>query len=220
LLKASDFIGFSDVAKAENEARSTDYTTHVQGPGARVSEPFGGTGVETDHIAPDLRALAFPVTDLRPDDRNARQHGERSIAAIAASLLAHGQRKPIVAKRTYRGLSNVVLAGNGTLQAARQLGWRRIAVTWFDGSDDQALAYALRDNKTGDESHFDNQQLAALASEGVDLLSLGWRADELGDLLALADADAVPLFEPEQPVGRLDRLSPHCATCRCREPKS
>lgn len=211
------------MAKPRNEVGSSAHTADLWPPVAPAPTPFAETVNETDHIAPDLRALAFPVADLQPDPANPRQHGERSIAAIADSLLAHGQRKPIVAKRTYRGLSNVVLAGNGTLLAVRLLKWSHVAVSWLDGSDDQALAYGLRDNKTSDSSHFDNQQLAALASEGVDLLALGWRADELGDLLALAGADVVPTFEPEQqPVGRLDRLSAHCATCCCpgRERKS
>jgi ParB-like nuclease domain len=128
-------------------------------------------------IAPDLQRLAVAVSDLQPDPANAREHGERSITAIAESLRLR-QRKPIVAKRTYRGMSNVVLAGNGTLQAARRLGWSHIAVSWFDGTDDEALEYALRDNRTSDLSHFDNHRLAALQADGVDLLSLGWSGAE------------------------------------------
>jgi hypothetical protein len=176
--------------------------------------------VTAEYIAADLRALAVPIDSLRPMPGNARAHGERSIAALAESLRTHEQRKPIVAKRIYRGLSHVVLAGNGTLQAARRLGWSYLAVTWFEGSDDEALAYSIRDNRTGDLSHFDGHQLAGLQTDGVDLLTLGWTGAELGDLLALAGADAVPTFEAAQPVGRLDALEKHCRTCRCREANS
>jgi hypothetical protein len=218
------------MAKAINEAGSRDHTADLRPAVAPAWEPFAETvladglavsrGTDLGHIAPTLRPSVFPVADLTLDPRNARQHDARNIAAVAASLQAHGQQKSIVAKRTYRGLSNVVLAGNAAVLAVLAvLRWSHLAVSWFEGTDDEAQDYALRDNRCGDLSHFDNQLLAALASEGVDLLALGWRADELGDLLALADADVVPTFKAEQPVGRLDRLEPHCATCRCREVK-
>jgi hypothetical protein len=88
------------------------------------------------------------------------------------------------------------------------------------GTDDEARAYAIVDNRSAELSEWDAGQLAALQADGSDLLSLGWTGAELGDLLALAGADAVPHFAPEEPVGRLDQLQPHCATCRCREASS
>lgn len=205
--------------KPRNEAGLSNHTAHLWPPAAPAPTPFAGTVNQTDHIAPDLRPLAFPVVDLRPAPDNGRTHGERDLASIAASLRAHGQCEPIVAKRTYRDLSNVVLAGNGRLQAARLLKWSHIAVSWFAGTDDEAREFAIRANRTAELSEWNPDALAALQADGVDLLSLGWTGAELGDLLALADTDAVPHFAPEPPVGRLDRLEKHCATCRCREAK-
>jgi hypothetical protein len=187
--------------------------------GADGATPSDIGSVTAKYIAPDLRALAVPIDSLRPMPGNARAHGERDLSALTESLRRHGQRKPGVAKRTYRGLSNVLLAGHGTLQAARRLGWKHIAVSWFDGTDDEAREYAIRDNRTSDLSQFDSNQLAALQADGVDLLTLGWTGAELGDLLALADAETVPHFAPDSPVSRLDVLEPHCPTCRCREVK-
>jgi len=177
--------------------------------------------VTAEYIAADLRALAVPIDSLRPMPGNARAHGERDLSAIADSLRAHGQQRPIVVAKTYRGTEHAIIAGSGTWQAARRLGWRWIAVSWFEGSDTDAAAYSVRDNRTSELSRFDASALTTLAADAdLDLLTLGWTGAELGDLLALSGADAVPAFEPERPVGRLDQLQPHCATCRCREVKS
>jgi hypothetical protein len=178
--------------------------------------------VTAEYIAGPLRGLAVAIDSLRPMPGNARAHGERDLSAIADSLRAHGQQRPIVVAKTYRGTERAIIAGCGTWRAARRLGWRWIAVSWFEGSDTDAAAYSVRDNRTSDLSRFNAPALAALSADAdLDLLTLGWTGAELGDLLALAGTDAVPRFEPEQPVGRLDQLQPHnCPMCRCREAKS
>jgi hypothetical protein len=193
-------------------------------PAASSGQPFAETaaeGAETGrggtqpiHLR-DLVAVLVPVADLRPAPDNARRHSlDRDIPALMASLDRFGQRKPIVAKREYRGLPNVIIAGCGTLTAARRLGWSHIAVAWFDGSDDDARAYAISDNRTAELSAWDAGQLVALQAEGLDLLALWHDDNDLGALLA--DAAPVPAFEEstddEQP--RLDQLAPivcpHC----------
>ena len=64
------------------------------------------------------------ITDLSFDPRNARTHSQKNIDAICASLTKFGQRKPIVITA-----DNFVLAGNGTLEAAKSLKWEHIDVT-------------------------------------------------------------------------------------------
>ena len=70
-----------------------------------------------------LRPLAVAVDGLHPDPANARTHDQRNLDAIKASLAKFGQRKPIVVQR--QGM--IVRAGNGTLAAAKALGWTEIA---------------------------------------------------------------------------------------------
>jgi hypothetical protein len=65
------------------------------------------------YIAADIRPLAVPIGDLRPDPRNPRTHDEANLAAIAASLREFGQLKPLVAHRE----THIVEAGNGVLAA-------------------------------------------------------------------------------------------------------
>ena len=78
-----------------------------------------------------------------PDPANARKHSSRNLSAIKASLLRFGQQKPIVVDS-----QGVIIAGNGTWEAAKALGWKTIEVkvSQLEGSD--RSAYAIADNKT------------------------------------------------------------------------
>lgn len=109
----------------------------------------------TENINPALQPLARPIEVLKEDPRNARRHDQRSVDAIAESLTLHGQQKPVVALK-----DGTVIAGNGTLQAARSLGWGRLAAVVFEDVS-MARAYALADNRTAELSTWDPAALAA-----------------------------------------------------------
>jgi hypothetical protein len=57
-----------------------------------------------------------------------RKHGRRNLDAIGASLAQFGQRRPLVVMGDM-----TVIAGNGTLEAARSPGWSEIVVTVVPG---------------------------------------------------------------------------------------
>ena len=81
-------------------------------------------GQPTDPADKGTQALAIetlPISELTPDPNNARRHDAANLLAIAGSLEQFGQRKPIVIDQ-----ANVVVAGNGTLDAAKKLGWSTI----------------------------------------------------------------------------------------------
>ena len=82
------------------------------------------------------------------------------MAAVARSYATFGQRKPIVARREGKG--GVVIAGNHQLEAARELGWEKIAVVWVDDDDITAKALALADNRTADLGTYDDRDLPAM----------------------------------------------------------
>jgi len=128
-----------------------------------------------------LEVSTVPIDSVREDPDNARLHDRRNLETIAASLGEFGQVKPIVVRR------GIVVAGNGTLVAARDLlGWGEIDITEPDLSDAQAKAYAILDNRTSDLSEFDDAALAlaieSLAEYGVDF-DLGFSDDEVEALL-------------------------------------
>ena len=63
----------------------------------------------------------IPIDNLKFDLNNVRKHDDNSIKAIANSLSAFGQRKPIVIDQ-----NNTVIAGNGTLKAGIYLGLKEL----------------------------------------------------------------------------------------------
>jgi hypothetical protein len=107
-------------------------------------------------IHPQLLQLAVPVGELTPDPRNARLHGERNLEEVARSYAQHGQRKAIVVQRVADdGTPMVVRAGNGQLEAAKRLGWTHIAALVVDERDHEAIAFAIRDNRTAELAEWD-----------------------------------------------------------------
>lgn len=170
-------------------------------------------------IPPDLERLAVPVDQLRPYGRNPRRG---DVDAIAASLQANGQYRPIVANRgTLTGRPGEVLAGNHTLAAATSLGWREVAVTWVDVDDDRVARIVAVDNRTNDLAGYDPNELLALLQGLPDLDGTGYDARALAELeaavvdpTALTDVDdAPPLPDVDAPthtsVGDVWLLGPH-----------
>jgi hypothetical protein len=124
---------------------------------------------------------AVPVDSLQLDPDNARKHSPRSIETLKGLLRRFGQQKPVVVEPTTR----IVRAGNGTLVAARELGWPTIAVHWTQLEGDEARAFALADNRAGELSFFDEAELARqLASfDDSDLPALiGFDPGDLAEL--------------------------------------
>ncbi len=136
------------------------------------------------HISPRLRSFAVEITKLRSDTRNANDHDEASVAAIAASLREFGQQLPVL---TTAG--GVVKAGNGVLLAARDvLGWKYLAAvrTTLRGRKLQALAIAM--NRTAELSRWNKPVLAELldeiAKEPGGVLSAAGFGDDIAEILA------------------------------------
>lgn len=140
-------------------------------------------------IAEALKPLSVPIAGLHLDPANLRLHGEKNLEAIRASLAAFGQRKPIVVQR--HGM--IVRAGNGTLVAAKSLGWTEIAAVVIDDDNATALQYAIADNRTSELAEWDDDALAAvMADMDADVRRhLGFTDEDLRDLLDGVDGAMV-----------------------------
>jgi ParB-like chromosome segregation protein Spo0J len=122
----------------------------------------------------ELNVEIIPIDDLTLDANNARSHNKKNIDAIAKSLQTFGQRKPVVITK-----DNIVVAGNGTLEAARQIGWKGLSVvrvpdTW---DEDTIKAYALADNRTAELASWNTE---ILLSQLRELKLEEWNIGELG----------------------------------------
>lgn len=129
-----------------------------------------------------MNVESVKLSEISPDPSNVRKHSDRNIEAIVASLRAFGQQKPIIVDR--RG---IILAGNGTYEAVKRLGWETIQIvrTELDGS--QAALYAIADNRTAELAEWDmialQAQLVSFRDEKLDLTLTGWNDVELAGLL-------------------------------------
>jgi len=152
------------------------------------------------------------IDDLDLDPQNARKHDDNNLKAIAGSLEAFGQRKPIVL------FKKTVVAGNGTLIAARSLGWKEIQVVRVpdNWSADQVKAYALADNRSAELAVWDEQVLASqlleLQEAEFDIEALGFElpVDDLQDVVE----DEIPeQVEPKSKLGDVWKLGRHRVMC-------
>ena len=130
-----------------------------------------------------------PLDTLQPYHQNPRRGDTQ---AIADSLERNGQYRPIVVnKGTHTSRPNEVLAGNHTLAAAQQLGWKTIATYTIDVDEETATRIVLADNRTADLGTYDDGTLLELL-EAIDhdLDGTGYTYDDLDDLRAIASAPA------------------------------
>jgi ParB-like chromosome segregation protein Spo0J len=127
-----------------------------------------------------LKIETISIDDLELDPNNARKHSEKNINAICESLTQFGQRKPIVINA-----NDVVIAGNGTVEAARKLGIKALEVVRVpaDWSEEKIKAYALADNRTAELASWDAEillsQLNELNIADWDINALGFKEFEL-----------------------------------------
>jgi len=135
-----------------------------------------------------------PIESVAVDAANVRLHPSTSLDAIGASLRRFGQQKPIVVDE-----HGVVRAGNGTLVAARQLGWSHIEIVRTTLRGIEAAAYSIADNRTTDLSSFDEPALAQLLEQ---LRAEDGGLDGVG--YSPADLDAL-LDELQRAAGEGDR---------------
>jgi ParB-like chromosome segregation protein Spo0J len=150
----------------------------------------------------EVESVSVKLLNLDPN--NARGH-EKGIPELMKSLTAFGQQKPIVVWG-----ENVVIAGNGTLLAARKLKWKEISIVRVpeDWDYEKAKAFALADNRTAELSEWN---FVVLSETRFDLDANGWDMEQFG-----FDPLAAPNFLPsngEQP--RLDQSVLHeCPKCK------
>lgn len=115
-----------------------------------------------------MQVIQKNISDLVFDPVNARKHPVKNIEAIKGSLTKFGQQKPIVINK-----KGIVIAGNGTLAAAKEMGWKSISCVVSELDDLNQTAFALADNRTSELAEWDKeileQQLAQLELNNFDI---------------------------------------------------
>ena len=134
----------------------------------------------------------IPISSLSEDPSNARKHPTRNLEQIKSSLRRFGQQKPIVVDAT-----NTVRAGNGTLAAARALGWTTIQIVRSELPRTELTAYAIADNRSAELAEWDADVLAATLAD-AEIGDVGFLDAEIAKLTKdAADEPSVPMPEEQ-----------------------
>ena len=134
------------------------------------------------------------IGDLTPDPHNARRHDPRNIGAIADSLGRVGFARSIVIDE-----DGIVLAGNGTIEAAGQAGMGRVQVVEADG---ETIIAVRRSGLTPKQ-----KALLAVGDNRAAELAPGWNEDVLLDLKERLDIDPAELEFSEEEWGKIEEAA-------------
>ena len=137
-----------------------------------------------------------PIDAIRPYEGNPRVN-DQAVDAVAASLREFGFRQPIVIDA-----DGVIIVGHTRWKAAQKLGLAKVPVhVATDLTPEQARAYRISDNKTGELADWDLEilpiELNELREGGFDMDVLAFDEEELGKLLSSAQGVSEGLTDPD-----------------------
>ncbi len=134
------------------------------------------------------------IKDLVPDPSNRRQHNPRNIGMVVDALHAVGAARSIVIDE-----DNVVLAGNGVVEAAGEAGITRLRVIEADGqeiiavrrsglSEAQKRHLAIADNRSAELAQWNAAQFKDDLGNGLDFAKF-FSPEELAAILGTAEEE-------------------------------
>lgn len=135
------------------------------------------------------------IKDLEADPENLRVHNARNIGVIVDALQEVGAARSIVIDE-----DNVVLAGNGVVEAAADAGITAVRVVEAHGNEiiavrrrgltpEQKKRLALYDNRAGELSEWDEAKLGNLLKEQPQLREKMWTAAEVAPFMLAAEGE-------------------------------
>jgi len=128
---------------------------------------------------------AYPTNPRRGD-----------IDAIAESLKAHGQYRPIVVQHG----TNYILAGNHTYKAAKKLGWKKIKITYIDVDEATGKKIVIADNRLTDLAGYNEPLLKNLLQALPELDGTGFTDAEVEALDRLIDGKDKNIMTDSKPL--------------------
>jgi ParB-like chromosome segregation protein Spo0J len=103
-----------------------------------------------------MKIELWPVDKPVPYIRNARKIPQSAIDKVAGSIKEFGWRQPIVVDK-----EGVIIVGHTRLKGAMKLGLKEVPIHVADQlTDSQVKAYRLADNRTGQETGWDDELLS------------------------------------------------------------
>lgn len=126
----------------------------------------------------NLKVVHIDVDKLTPYDRNSKIHTPAQVRHIASSIEQFGFNDPL----GVWGEDNIILEGNGRLEALKLLGFTSVPCLRLDHlTDDERRAYVIAHNHINQQTGFDEKvlldELRALQGS-VDMAAIGVHQDE------------------------------------------
>ena len=160
------------------------------------------------------------INSIKPYENNPRKLSDTAIEKVAMSLKEYGFRQPIVVDK-----DRVIVAGHTRFRASKKLGLKQVPISIIDNlTEEQINAYRIADNRTAEESEWDNEllkmEIKELEAKDFKLDLLGFNDEQLNNILfeekqGLTDEDEVP-ETPEEPISKLGdiwKLGNHRVMC-------
>ena len=124
-----------------------------------------------------MKVKQINIDKIIPYHNNPRKN--QAIDKVASSINEYGFQQPIVVDKNM-----VVIVGHTRLLASKKLGLKKVPIAIADLSKSQAKAYRLADNRTNEDSSWDEELLKGelLDLEGL-INTIGFEDSELEKLL-------------------------------------
>jgi hypothetical protein len=143
------------------------------------------------------------VSELKPMKDNVKKHPAWQIERLVYSISTYSSKEPKLLQPLVVDEKDVVMIGNGRLEAIKQLGWTKVEVIVKDGlTNDQKKALSILDNKSISTEWNEDmlvKQLPELAQKSIET---GFTEKEIHDLLKKSQ-DAIINADDGEPVYEL-----------------
>ena len=142
-----------------------------------------------------MKVKQVNIDKIIPYHNNPRKN--QAIDKVASSINEYGFQQPIVVDPNM-----VVIVGHTRLLASKKLGLKKVPIAIADLSKSQAKAYRLADNRTNEDSSWDEELLKGelLDLEGL-INTIGFEDSELEKLLEEPEPDDEPDVEFSEEIG-------------------
>jgi len=142
-----------------------------------------------------MKVKQVNIDKIIPYHNNPRKN--QAIDKVASSINEYGFQQPIVVDPNM-----VVIVGHTRLLASKKLGLKKVPIAIANLSKSQAKAYRLADNRTNEDSSWDEELLKGelLDLEGL-INTIGFEDSELEKLLEKPEPEDEPDVEFSEEIG-------------------
>lgn len=141
-----------------------------------------------------MNIINVSIDKIKPYENNPRDN-DNAVEGVAKSIKAYGWQQPIVVDK-----DNVIIVGHTRYRAAQKLGMKTVPVLVADKLNEQQVkAYRLADNKTGENSIWDNKKLLKELESLDEKIYTGFKESSIFSEV-LDESDKSPVLENDKGI--------------------